>query len=573
MNKLFCHLHPYAREAVLAPLFKMLEAGFDLAVPLVIASIIDRGIVLGDAAHIGWMAALLVLLALVGFAAAATAQYFAARAAVGFSARLRRALMEKIQSLGYAELDALGESTLLTRMTSDATQVQNGLNMALRLLMRSPFVVFGALAMAFAIDGKSGLLFAGAIGLLLILVFALLLLCIPMNRRTQRQLDEVTCAARENLAGVRVLRAFGKEEAEAARFERLGRALMALQLRAGRVSVSLGPLTTIVINLAVVLLLSGGAVRVSQGTLTTGQIVALYNYLGQILVELVKMANLIILLTRAWACGDRIQQTLSLRPAQRDGDQPPTALQGAVEMQGVSFTYPGAAAPALEGISFLARAGETIGVIGGTGSGKTTLMNLIPRFYDAAGAVRIDGQDVKALPLHALRAQIGVVPQRAQLFSGTIRENLCWGGEDDDAALWQALAAAQAEGFVREKSEGLSARVEQGGRNFSGGQRQRLCIARALVRRPRILILDDAASALDYATEAALRRAISALPFAPTTFIVSQRTTSVRFADRILVLSEGRLVGNGKHEALLDSCPIYREIHESQVGGEEEAHA
>ena len=574
MKKLFVYLREYRRDCVLAPLFKMLEAAFDLAVPLVVASIIDRGIPAGDRGHIVWMVLLLCLLAAVGLSASVAAQFFSARAAVGFSTKLRHALMEHLQSLSYADLDTQGVSTLITRMTSDVNQVQSGVNMGLRLLLRSPFVVFGAMVMAFTIDARCALIFVGVIAVLLVIVFAIILTTIPMYRGVQQQLDSVTLAARENLTGVRVLRAFGKEEAEKERFDVRSRRLEAMQLAAGRISASLNPVTSVVINLAILLLLRSGAVRVNAGTLTQGQVVALYNYMGQILVELIKMANLIILLTKAAACGDRIAAVLAVHSRQQDGQERPEAHKGSVEFRNVSMRYPEAGADALEGISFAAAPGETIGIIGGTGSGKSTLVNLIPRFYDAsAGEVLVDGLNVQRFAMADLRRRIGIVPQHALLFSGTIRSNLLWGNDGaDDEALMRAICSAQAEDVIRGKAKGLDEPVEQGGRNFSGGQRQRLTIARALVRHPEILILDDSASALDYATDAALRRAIRALPDAPTTFIVSQRTASVRFADRILVLDDGRLIGCGTHEELLASCPVYREIHESQFGGEEEHH-
>ena len=576
LKKLFVYLRGYKRECVLAPLFKMLEAGFDLAVPLVVASIIDVGIPAGDRQHIVRMVLLLCLLAAVGLGAAVLAQYFSARAAVGFAAKLRHALMERIQSLSYAQLDEQGGATLITRMTSDVNQVQSGVNMALRLLLRSPFVVFGAMAMAFSIDARCALIFVGVIAVLLVIVFGIILSTIPMHRGVQRQLDDVTLAVRENLDGVRVLRAFGRERAETDRFARRTMALQRLQLAVGRISASLSPVTAIVINLAVILLLQSGAVRVDSGSLSQGQVVALYNYLGQILVELVKMANLIILLTRAAACGDRVAQVLALAPGQCGGGKTPpeNAPRGLVCFEDVSLRYPGASADALEGIRFTARPGETIGIIGGTGSGKSSLVSLIPRLYDTTeGRVLVDGLAVDAYDPDDLRRRIALVPQRAQLFAGTIRSNLLWGNEQaSEADLLEAIRLAQAGDILEGKPQGLDEPVEQGGRNFSGGQRQRLTIARALVRRPEILILDDSSSALDYATDVALRQAIRSMANPPTTFVVSQRTASVRFADRILVLDDGRLAGIGTHEELLAGCPLYREIHESQFGGEEASH-
>ena len=574
MKKLFIYLRDYRKECVLAPLFKMLEACFDLAVPLVVASIIDRGIPEGNVGHIVRMALLLVLLAMVGLSAAMTAQYFSAKAATGFAAKLRRALMAHIQTLGYEELDRQGTSTLITRMTSDVNQLQSGVNMALRLLLRSPFVVFGAMIMAFTIDTRSALLFAAAIAVLFVIVFAITLVTIPMYRRVQGQLDGVTKATRENLTGVRVLRAFGKEESEVWRFDYLSCVLQNMQQATGRIAAFLNPATSVVINLAIILLLQTGAVRVNQGALSQGQVVALYNYMGQILVELIKLANLIVLLTKAWACGDRVAQVMEEKPVQQDGSGvlPADAPRGSVMFSHVSFRYAGAGAEALTDISFTAAPGETIGIIGGTGSGKSTLVNLNPRFYDvSSGRILVDGLPVTDYKMDDLRRRIGVVPQKALLFSGTIRSNLLWGGEADDAVLTEAVQTAQASDILKAKAGGLDEPVEQGGRNFSGGQKQRLTIARALTRKPEILILDDSASALDYATDAALRRAIRQRPDAPTTFIVSQRTASVRFADRILVLDDGRLVGMGSHDELLASCPLYREIHESQFGGEEAA--
>ncbi|MGN0997065.1 MAG: ABC transporter ATP-binding protein [Candidatus Ventricola sp.] len=573
MKKLFVYLKGFGRECVLGPLFKLLEASFELIIPLIVARIIDTGILRSDTSAIVRLVGVMALLGLVGLISAVTAQYFAAKAAIGFSARLRHALMAHIQSLSYTELDTLGASTLITRMTSDVNQVQSGVNMCLRLLLRSPFVVFGAMIMAFTIDFQAALVFVGVIVVLCAIVFSIMLITIPMYRRVQGQLDSVTAATRENLTGVRVLRAFGKEQDEMARFERRNQLLARMQRAVGRVSAAMNPLTYVAINLAVILLIRTGALRVAQGSLTQGQVVALYNYMSQILVELVKMANLIILLTKAWACGDRIAGVLVVASSQQDGDRlPDPAQRGSVAFEDVSLQYAGAGALSLEGLSFRARPGQVIGVIGGTGSGKSSLVNLIPRFYDAtAGRVLVGGVDVREQQLAALRSRIAVVPQRATLFQGTIRSNLLWGNEqasEDD--LRQALRVAQALDVVDAKPLGLDEPVEQGGRNFSGGQRQRLTIARALVRRPDVLILDDSASALDYATDARLRRAIADMQPRPTTFIVSQRASSVRFADRILVLDDGRLVGSGTHEELLASCPVYQEIYASQFDAKEE---
>ena len=573
MKRLFIYLKGYGRECVLAPLFKMLEASFELFIPLVVARIIDSGIRTGDRGTIVTMVLLMAALGFVGLCSAVTAQYFAAKAAIGFSSRVRHVLMAHIQSLSHTELDTLGTSTLITRMTSDVNQVQSGVNMCLRLLMRSPFVVFGAMVMAFTIDFRSALIFAGVIAVLCLIVFSIMLITIPMYRRVQSQLDSVTAATRENLTGARVIRAFCKEDAEIDRFEKRNRFLTKLQLAVGRISAAMNPVTYVVINAAVILLLHTGALRVDSGSLTQGEVVALYNYMSQILVELVKMANLIILLTKAWACGDRIAGVLAVKSSQKDGTRVPDGSVpfGQVEFHHVSLTYKGAGDDSLTDVSFTARAGQTIGVIGGTGSGKTTLISLIPRFYDATqGAVRIGGMDIREIRRDELHRRVAVVPQKAMLFKGTIRSNLLWGNEHaTETDLQEALAIAQALDVVASKSKGLDEPVEQGGRNFSGGQRQRLTIARALVRKPDILILDDSASALDYATDASLRRAIREMEHRPTTFIVSQRASSVRFADLIIVLEDGCVAGSGTHEQLLESCPVYQEIYASQFGSEE----
>ena len=568
MKKLLVYMKGFGRECVLGPLFKLLEASFELIVPLIVAAIIDKGIPAGDRSYIVRMVLCLVVLGGVGLLSAVTAQYFAAKAAIGFSARLRHALMAHIQTLGYPELDRLGTSTLVTRMTSDVNQVQNGVNMTLRLLLRSPFVVFGAMVMAFTIDTRCALIFAGVIAVLCVIVFGIMLVTIPMYRRVQGQLDCVTAATRENLTGVRVVRAFGKEDSENERFAQRNQLLTRMQLAVGRVSAAMNPVTYVVINAAVILLIHTGAMRVQLGDLSQGQVVALYNYMSQILVELVKMANLIILLTKAWACGDRISAVLDVQPSQTDGVAAFVAPgeRGSVVFEDVSLRYKGAGADALEHVSFSARPGETIGVIGGTGSGKSTLVSLIPRFYDATGGrVRVGGVDVRELKKDVLRDAVAVVPQKAVLFKGTIRSNLLWGNENaTEQDLLDALTTAQALDVVEAKPGRLDEPVEQGGRNFSGGQRQRLTIARALVRRPEILILDDSASALDYATDARLRRAIRSMAQPPTTFIVSQRAASIRFADLILVLDDGHVAGMGTHEELLASCPVYQEIYRSQ---------
>ena len=572
LKKLFVYFKGYGRECVLGPLFKLLEASFELIIPLIVASIIDRGIASGDGGHVARMVLCMAAMGLVGLLAAVTAQYFAAKAAISFSTRLRHALMAHIQTLSYTELDTLGTSTLITRMTSDVNQVQSGVNMCLRLLLRSPFVVFGAMVMAFTIDVRCALIFAAAIAVLCAIVFSIMLVTIPKYRAVQGQLDSVTAATRENLNGVRVLRAFCKEDAETEKFARRNQLLTRMQLAVGRISASMNPLTYVVINAAVIALIHSGAVRVQLGTLTQGEVIALYNYMSQVLVELVKMANLIILLTKAWACGDRISAVLSVQSSQQDGGRTfEDAQRGSVAFEDVSLRYSGAGADALEHVSFSARPGETIGVIGGTGSGKSSLVSLIPRFYDATGGrVRVGGVDVRELKKDVLRDAVAVVPQKAVLFKGTIRSNLLWGNENaTEQDLLDALTTAQALDVVEAKPGRLDEPVEQGGRNFSGGQRQRLTIARALVKKPDILILDDSASALDYATDASLRRAIRQMDSRPTTFIVSQRASSVRFADQIIVLDDGCVVGIGTHDALLADCPVYQEIYASQYGKEE----
>lgn len=568
LKKLLVYIRDFRLECVLAPLFKLLEASFELIVPLIMAAIIDRGIPSGDTGFIVRMCLWLVVLGGVGLLSSVTAQYFSAKAAIGFSAKLRHVLMAHIQTLSYTELDTVGTSTLITRMNSDINQVQTGVNMCLRLLLRSPFVVFGAMVMAFTIDTKCALIFAGVIAVLCVIVFSIMLATIPMYRRVQGQLDSVTATTRENLTGVRVVRAFCKEDAERAKFERKLQLLTHMQLTVGRISAMMNPATYVVINAAVIVLIHTGAVRVQMGALSQGQVVALYNYMSQILVELIKMANLIITLTKAAACGDRVAAVLAIRSTQKDGEKTLTidAPRGSVVFDGVSMSYSGAGAESVSGVSFTAASGATIGVIGGTGSGKSTLVNLIPRFYDVtSGRVLVDGMDVRDIRKDELRRRIGVVPQKAMLFKGTIRSNLLWGNADaTEADLRDALKVAQALDVVSAKSQGLDEPVEQGGRNFSGGQRQRLTIARALVRKPEILILDDSASALDYATDANLRRAIRQMENPPTTFIVSQRAASVRFADRIIVLDDGRVAGMGTHDELLAACPVYQEIYASQ---------
>ena len=566
LKALLKYLRGYEKQCVLGPLFKLLEAVFELFVPLVVAQIVDRGIAQADTGYVLKMCLVMITLGIVGLLASVTAQYFSAVAAVGFSTRLRHTVLEHILGLSYSQIDQLGTSTMITRMTSDINQVQNGVNLTLRLLLRSPFVVFGAMVMAFTIDFRAALVFVGVIPVLCLIVFGIMLITMPMYKRVQSSLDGVTSSTRQNLAGVRVLRAFCKEDTEVTAFEGQTQQLTTRQLSAGRISALMNPVTYVVINLAVVLLVRIGALEVESGILTQGLVIALYNYMSQILVELIKMANLIITMTKAFACAGRVASVLELESTQENGSRSAETLEGQVEFRDVTAQYAGAGQPSLERISFTARPGQTVGIIGGTGSGKTTLVNLVPRLYDAAaGQVFLDGVDVNEYDMTSLRAQIGIVPQKAVLFKGTIRQNLLWGNEnasDDD--LWAALETAQAREVVKDKEGELDAPVEQGGVNFSGGQRQRLTIARALVRKPRILILDDSASALDYATDANLRMAIRRMENPPTTFIVSQRAASVRYADEILVLDDGELVGKGTHEELLENCAVYQEIYYSQ---------
>lgn len=570
MKKLAFYLREYRKESVLGPLFKLLEAFFDLLVPLVVAYIIDYGIGEKRTDRIGWMCALLVGLALVGLACSITAQFFAAKASVGCATRLRHALFAHIQRFAYQDLDRVGGSTLITRLTSDINQIQNGLNLALRLLLRSPFVVFGSMVMAFTIDVPSALIFAVAIPVLCIVVFGIMLLSIPLYRKVQAGLDRILNTTRENLTGVRVIRAFCKEESEKEEFGRQNETLTAMQKFVGRLSALMNPVTYVIINAATIWLIWQGAVQVDSGALTQGSVVALYNYMAQILVELIKMASLIISITKAVACAQRVEKVLDTEPSMEapsgSSSAVPNNAAPMVSFHDVSMTYPGAGAPSLSHVSFSAWPGETIGITGGTGSGKSTLVNLIPRFYDATdGQVEILGQNVKDLPLSHLRDTIGVVPQKAVLFAGSIRENMQWGKKDaGDEDIYKALDIAQAREIVEKKEGGLDFEVEQGGRNLSGGQRQRLTIARALLRDPSILILDDSASALDFATDAALREALRTLRGSSTVFLVSQRTMSLRSADRILVLDDGELVGSGTHEELLKTCRVYQEIHYSQ---------
>ena len=570
MKKLLKYMRGYGKECILGPLFKLLEATFELFIPLVVAAIVDTGIGGGDKSYIVKMVLVMIALGLIGLASAVTAQYFAAKAAVGFSARLRHAVLKHILTLSHSQMDTLGTSTMITRMTSDINQVQNGVNLTLRLLLRSPFVVFGAMVMAFTIDVQAALVFAGVIPVLCVIVFGIMLITMPMYKKVQSALDGVTSSTRQNLSGVRVLRAFCMEKQEIHSFEEKTLTLTQRQFSSARISALMNPVTLVVINLAVVILVQIGAVKVQTGILTQGLVIALYNYMSQILVELIKMANLIINMTKAAACANRVSDLLDIRSDMENGSLSADTLRGSVEFRNVTAKYTGAGEPSLEEISFRAEPGQIIGVIGGTGSGKSTLVNLISRLYDVhGGEVLLDGINVKQYDTVSLRRRIGIVPQKAVLFQGTIRQNLKWGKSDaTDAQLWEALDTAQAREVVKAKDGELDAKVEQGGVNFSGGQRQRLTIARALVRKPSILILDDSASALDYATDANLRMAIRAMENPPTTFIVSQRAASVRYADMILVLDDGCLVGKGTHEGLLKSCPVYQEIYYSQFSRE-----
>ena len=568
MKKLLVYLKDYKKESILGPLFKLLEASFELIVPLVVASMIDVGIANNDKGYVGKMCLIMAVLGFTGLISAVTAQYFAAKAAVGFATKLRHGLFAHIESLSFTNMDKQGTSTLITRMTSDINQVQSGVNLVLRLFLRSPFIVFGAMVMAFTVDVKAALIFVVVIPLLSVVVFGVMLASIPLFDKVQKNLDKVLGTTRENLTGVRVIRAFGKEENEVEKFDGQTDSLRKIQMTAARISALMNPFTYIIINGGLIMLIYTGALRVELGILTQGQVVALVNYMSQILVELVKLANLIITVTKAVACGNRVQSVFEI-PAGMEGKTGNPARQteqGRVDFEGVSMKYHEGGEEALTDITFHAQKGDTIGVIGGTGSGKTSLVHLIPRFYDVeTGCVRVDGVDVRDYDLVSLRDKIGIVMQKAVLFQGTIRENLLWGNESaSDEELWQALRISQAEEFVLQKEGGLDARIEQEGRNLSGGQKQRLSIARALVKKPEILILDDSASALDYATDAKLRKAIKEMPGETTVFIVSQRASSLMHADLIIVLDDGCVAAMGKHEQLLESCQVYQEIYYSQ---------
>ena len=583
MRKLLVYLKDYKKESVLGPLFKLLEATFELIVPLVMAAIIDTGVASGDKTYIMRMCMVLVLLAVIGLTCSITAQYFAAKAAVGFATKLRHALFAHIESLSFTEMDTVGTATLITRMTSDVNQVQNGVNLVLRLFLRSPFIVFGAMVMAFTIDIKAALVFVVTIPLLSVIVFGIMLISIPLYKKVQSALDKVLGITRENLTGSRVIRAFNKEEDEREHFNENNDLLTRAQIYVGKISALMNPLTYVIINGAIVVLVWTGAVRVDNGYITQGQVVALINYMSQILVELVKLANLIININKSIACGNRIQSVFEMQSSITDGssrnmDKPQTTdsdesedTEYAVEFSHVGLTYAGAGDESLTDIDFKVKKGETIGIIGGTGSGKSSVVNLIPRFYDVtAGSVKVDGKNVKDYSLEELRGKIGTVLQKAVLFHGSIHENLKWGNPDaSEEDLINAITVAQAKEFIDNKEGGLDFEVEQGGKNLSGGQRQRLTIARAVVKKPEILILDDSASALDFATDAALRKAIREMEGGTTVFIVSQRAASIQHADRIVVLDDGKIVGLGTSEELLESCEVYQEIYNSQFKKQE----
>ena len=583
MKKLLVYLKDYKKESVLGPLFKLLEATFELIVPLVMAAIIDTGVATGDKSYIMKMCMVLVLLAVIGLTCSITAQYFAAKAAVGFATKLRHALFAHIESLSFTEMDTVGTATLITRMTSDVNQVQNGVNLVLRLFLRSPFFVFGAMVMAFTIDVKAALVFVVTIPLLSIIVFGIMLISIPLYKKVQSALDKVLGITRENLTGSRVIRAFNKEDDEKVHFNENNDLLTRAQIYVGKISALMNPLTYVIINGAIVVLVWTGAVRVDNGYITQGEVVALINYMSQILVELVKLANLIININKSIACGNRIQSIFEMQPSITDGSgqkvdkvRTDTAdrseeAEYAVEFSHVGLTYAGAGDESLTDIDFKVKKGETIGIIGGTGSGKSSVVNLIPRFYDVtSGFIKVDGKDVKDYPLEELRGKIGTVLQKAVLFHGTIRENLKWGNPDaTEEDLNRAITVAQAKEFVDNKEGRLDFEIEQGGKNLSGGQRQRLTIARAVVKKPEILILDDSASALDFATDAALRKAIREMEGETTVFIVSQRAASIQHADRIVVLDDGKIVGLGTSEELLESCEVYQEIYNSQFKKQE----
>lgn len=569
MRKLIYYLKDYKKESILAPLFKMLEALFELFVPIVMAKVIDVGIPLGDKNYIIRMCLVMILLGIIGLACSITAQYFSAKAASGFATKLRHSLFEHIQSLSFTEMDTIGTSTLITRMTSDINQVQNGVNMFLRLFMRSPFIVFGAMVMAFTIDVKAALIFVVAIPVLSVVVFGIMYASIPLYKKVQSRLDTVLGITRENLTGVRVIRAFHKEENETEKFEDANNSLASLQIFVGKISALMNPMTYVIVNLAIAALVWTGGMRVNTGIITQGEVVALINYMSQVLVELIKLANLIVLINKAIACGNRVQSVFEIKSSMDETENPVSPdkkTDYAVEFNHVCLRYGKSDVDSLTDIDFNVKRGETIGIIGGTGSGKSSVVNMIPRFYDACeGEVLVDGINVKDYAINDLRQKIGIVMQKAVLFKGTIRDNLLWGNEnasEDD--IYEALKVSQALEVVEGKKNGLDSEVAQGGKNFSGGQKQRLTIARALVRKPEILILDDSASALDYATDAALRKAIREMDNSPTVFIVSQRASSIQYADKIIVLDDGKIAGIGTHNKLINNCGVYQEIYYSQ---------
>jgi len=580
MKRFAVYLNNYKKESVLGPLFKMLEASFELFVPLVMAQIIDFGIKNRDFIYILKQGGVLLLLGLIGLACSLTAQFYAAKASVGFGTALRNDLFKHINSLSYSELDSIGNATLITRMTSDVNQVQTGLNLALRLLLRSPFIVFGAMLMAFTVNVRAALVFVVAIPLLSVVIFGIMAVSMPMYKTVQRQLDRVTQATRESLSGIRVIRAFNRQEDEISNFEAENTQLVKFQVFVGKISALMNPVTYVIINLAIIAVLWIGGGQVDDGIITQGETVALVNYMSQILVELIKMANLIVSISKALACGNRITAVLTIQSSINDGcagDVSTAHLDMAYENAGVAFRHvsfrydKNASEAILSDLNFIVKKGQTIGIIGGTGSGKSSLVNLIPRFYDVEqGTVFVDGRDVRSYALNDLRSKIGIVPQKAVLFKGTLRENMKWGKQDaTDEEIYQALTIAQAREFVDSKQQGLELPIAQNGKNLSGGQRQRLTIARALVRKPAILIMDDSASALDFATDAALRKAIREGTGEMTVFIVSQRATTIRQADQIIVLDDGKAVGIGRHQELFDTCQVYREICLSQLSREE----
>lgn len=575
VKKLLIYLNDFKKECVLAPLFKMLEASFELLVPLVVAAVIDKGIANGDTGYIMKMCMILVLLALIGLVCSVTAQYFSAKAAVGFGTGLRHDLFKHLMDLSFTEVDHIGVSTMVTRMTSDVNQAQNGVNMVLRLFLRSPFVVFGAMIMAFTIDAKIAFIFVVTIVLLSIVIFGIMLINIPMLKGVQQRLDDVLGITRENLAGVRVIRAFCKEEEEVEAFKTKNQALTNTQKKAGKISALMNPLTYVIINIAIVRLIWVGAIQVDQGILTQGQVVALYNYMSQILVELIKLASLIITINKSVACGNRISEVFEIKSTMEEREAQSFYKEidkkenrPLVTFKNVSLTYSGAGEESLTGVDFSVQKGQTIGIIGGTGSGKTSLIHMIPRFYDATeGEVLIDGINVKDYPTEVLREKIGIVMQKATLFKGDISTNLRWGKKEaTEEEIREAIRIAQGEDVVTQKG-GLLGFIEQGGRNLSGGQRQRMSIARALIKKPEILILDDSTSALDFATDAKLRKEIKNLEDNPTVFIVSQRASSIQYADQIIVLDDGKMVGKGTHTELLENCEVYSEIYYSQFKG------